>query len=325
MAQQQTGSTGGGPGSFGRRVVTGPHGIESDGPAPRTVDLPGGVGVSEVLWLDGPVRTVADGPDRTDAGFPLEPPPGGASSRIIRMPATGEWLRVEGDDDATPGLHATDTLDLMVVLEGEILLGTADGSETRIRAGETVVQRGTPHRWKVVGGGPCTYWVSMLRPAPGAPPPEPLAPRTGTYGRRVITGGTGMVECPASVGLSVVHDVWRTGGPLRTVDQGGDPDGPWTLDGPPGDVVLRLVEMPPGPPTEAGWHATPTIDIDMVLRGRVGLELDGGITTELGPGDAVVQRGTNHRWWVIGDEPAAWAAIMWTVDPGAGAGPGVGS
>jgi len=28
---------------------------------------------------------------------------------------------------------------------------------------------------------------------------------------------------------------------------------------------------------------------------------------------------------VIGDEPAAWAAIMWTVDPGAGAGPGVGS
>ncbi|MFO1538177.1 MAG: cupin domain-containing protein, partial [Actinomycetota bacterium] len=204
-------------------MVTGPNGIESDGPAPLTVDLPGGVGVSELLWLDGPVRTVADGPDRTDAGFPLEPPPGGASSRIIRMPATGEWLRVAGDDDATPGLHATDTLDLVVVLEGEILLGTADGSETRLRAGETVVQRGAAHRWKVVGDGPCTYWVSMLRPAPGTPPPAPLAPRTGTYGRRVLTGGTGgtggtgRVECPASVGLSVVYDVWRTGGPLRAV------------------------------------------------------------------------------------------------------------
>ncbi|MFO1537420.1 MAG: cupin domain-containing protein, partial [Actinomycetota bacterium] len=129
--------------------------------------------------------------------------------------------------------------------------------------------------------------------------------------------GTGMVECPASVGLSVVYDVWRTGGPLRTVDQGGDPDAPWTLDGPPGDVGLRLVALPPGPPTAAGWHATPTIDSDLVLRGRVGLELDGGVTAELGPGDAVLQRGTNHRWWVIGDEPAAWAAIMWTIDPSA--------
>ena len=84
--------------TFGRRVVTGPDGVVSDGPAPLTIDQPGSFGVTELLWLDGPVRTVADGTDRTHRSFPLEPPPGGASSRIIRMPMTGEWLRVDGDD-----------------------------------------------------------------------------------------------------------------------------------------------------------------------------------------------------------------------------------
>jgi quercetin dioxygenase-like cupin family protein len=297
---------------FARRVVTGPHGVASDGTAPLTVDLPGGIGVTELLWLDCPVRTVADGADRTDGGFPLEPPPGGASSRIIRMPATGEWLRVEGDDDAVPGLHATDTLDLMVVLDGAIVLGTADGSETTVRAGDAVVQRGTAHRWRVDGARPCTYWVTMLRPAPGAAPVA-LAPRAGDLGRRLVTGGDTVVECPASVGVGRVYDVWQTGGPLGAVDQGGDPEGPWALETPAGSVALRLVELPPGPPSEAGWHATDTIDIDVVLAGRLGLELPGGVTVELGPGDSVVQRGTDHRWWAIGDEPVRWAAVMFAL------------
>lgn len=298
---------------FGRRVVTGSDGIASDGPAPLTVDVDGGFGVSELLWLDGPVRTVADGADRTDGGFPLEPPPGGASSRLIRMPNTGEWLRVDGDDDdATPGMHATDTLDLMVVVEGEIVLGTADGSEAVVRAGDAVVQRGTAHRWRVGGDGPCTYWVTMLRPAAGAGSSD-MAPRAGAFGRRLVTGGDGVVECPAAVGIGAVYDVWQTGGPLGAVDQGGDPDGPWALGTPAGSVALRLVQMPPGPPTDGGWHTTPTIDIDLILSGRVAMELDGDITVELGPGDSVVQRGTNHRWWVVGDEPASWAAIMWAL------------
>lgn len=298
--------------TFGRRVVTGPEGVAADGTAPLTVDGAGGFGVSELLWLDGPVRSVADGPDRTDGGFPLDPPPGGSSSRIIRMPPTGEWIRIDGDDDATPGMHATDTQDLMVVLDGEIVLGMPDGSETSVRAGDAVVQRGTAHRWKVVGAAPCTYWVTMLRPLEDAAPVA-LAPRAGEFGRRLVTGGDAVTACPASVGIGAVYDVWQTGGPLASVDQGGDPDGPWSLDLPAGSVALRLVEMPPGPPTEAGWHATPTIDIDVVLSGRLGLELPGGVTVELGPGDAVVQRGTNHRWWAIGDEPVRWAAVMWAL------------
>jgi quercetin dioxygenase-like cupin family protein len=97
---------------------------------------------------------------------------------------------------------------------------------------------------------------------------------------------------------------------LRSVDQGGDPDGPWSLVPQPGGLWFRLVELTPAPPIEQGWHVTPTIDIDVVLRGRVMLELPDGVQTELGPGDVVIQRGTNHRWTALGDEQFAMASVM---------------
>ena len=136
---------------FGRRVVTGPDGVSSDGPAGKTIDVPGGFAVSEVLWLDGAPLDVAAGRDRLDEGFALEPPPGGASARLIRLPATGSWLRVEGDDEDAPGMHTTDTVDFMVVLQGEVVLGMGGGSETTVRAGDYVVQ--TRHPSSLAGRG----------------------------------------------------------------------------------------------------------------------------------------------------------------------------
>ncbi len=48
-----------------RRVVTGHRDGQavflSDGSPPHTVATPDGVRVSELLWLDGPPRTPADG------------------------------------------------------------------------------------------------------------------------------------------------------------------------------------------------------------------------------------------------------------------------
>jgi hypothetical protein len=35
-----------------------------------------------------------------------------------------------------------------------------------------------------------------------------------------------------------------------------------------------------------------------------------GISTVLEPGETVLQRGTNHRWRPIGDEPTMWFAVM---------------
>ena len=311
---------------FVRRVVTGidttgRHVITSDGAAPNTI-VTDTVAVSEVLWLDGPQPSIADDPDKANSGFALEPPPGGASARIIRMPGIpagadpdSTWLRVAGDSESAPGMHATDTLDLMVVLEGSVVMGLEDG-ERVIGPGEFVIQRGTLHRWRPADERGWTYFVAMLRPNVGVSL-EPVNVKPATAGdtpiRRVVTGPS-VVDGGAADSMSspttTITDLWHTGGPLQSVDQGGDPDGPWSLVPPAGGLWFRLVELTPAPASEEGWHATPTVDVDVVLRGRVLLELPDGVQTELGPGDVVIQRGTHHRWTAIGDEQFLMATVM---------------
>ncbi len=53
-----------------------------------------------------------------------------------------------------------------------------------------------------------------------------------------------------------------------------------------------------------GMHTTDTTDFEIVLSGRVVLELDDGAEVTLSPGDTVVQNGTRHRWRNPGTEPA---------------------
>jgi quercetin dioxygenase-like cupin family protein len=304
-----------------RRVVTQvqPDGSEvfvSDGPPPKSISAPNGFGVSEVLWLDGAPSDRDAGRDRDDADFPLEPPAGGASSRIIRFPGGDEWFRVPDDDPAHPGMHTTDTLDLMVVLDGDIVLGLED-EEIELSTGDVVIQRSTNHRWRTPTG--CTYWVTMLRPDPSKTP-APLAWSNDAKSpvRRVVTDGQSAYDGYAPTQLDVpgvtLVDVWHTGGPLAAPTQGGDTRTSFELEPARGGLAMRWFEMPPNQqPTDAGWHRTATIDIDVVLQGRVALELPGDHRTELGPGDVVIQRGTNHRWTSIGDEPSRMAAVMFAV------------
>jgi mannose-6-phosphate isomerase-like protein (cupin superfamily) len=57
-------------------------------------------------------------------------------------------------DPTDPGMHATDTIDFEVVLEGTVVLELDDGAEMTLHAGDTVVQNGTRHRWKNPGNTP---------------------------------------------------------------------------------------------------------------------------------------------------------------------------
>jgi mannose-6-phosphate isomerase-like protein (cupin superfamily) len=326
-----------------RRVVTGHDaegraGFRSDGIPPRTIDAPNGFGVSEVLWLDGAPTSVDDGRDVTDGPFALEPPAGGCSLRVIRMPTSApgapleqQWLRVPGDDDAEPGMHATDTLDFMVVLDGEIVLGTDDG-ERVLGVGDTVVQRGTRHRWRVHGDRPCTYAVCMVRPDPESTGDvSGLGPGgVGQHGpRRVVVtaGGDGSSAVSAdgqapcgfatggNAGVALV-DLWQTGGPCADASQGGDPPAPWALDPQGGGVAFRAIEMGAGnDPGDAGWHATDTIDVDIVVHGQLELALPDCDPVVLGPGDCVVQRGTMHRWRPVGEAGVRYVAVMLPVQP----------
>lgn len=66
-----------------------------------------------------------------------------------------------------------------------------------------------------------------------------------------------------------------------------------------------------------GMHLTPTLDFIVVIEGRVRLILDTD-ERELGPGDVVVQRATNHAWACVGETPALLAAILIDKPPEAG-------
>lgn len=328
-----------------RRIVTG-HDVNgkavfvSDGRPPHTVTSPAGHGLSELLWLDGVPRSPDDGgesPADLHGGFPAD---GAIACRLIRFPGFAPttpvddtWLRVPGDDPAQPGLHRSETLDLMVVLDGHITLGLDDG-EHALGPGDAVIQRGTVHRWRVVGEQPCTFLSVLISLEPPAEQEEPVAllPRpagtTGTHpGRRRLVTGTDpegrsqaspVGDAPALVTDQVgLYDLWQTGGWLRHVEQGGDDDGPWALEPSGRGISLRRVEFAAGhDPGAAGIHTTATIDVDVLLSGRLELALptdpagSAFDTVVLDPGDVVIQRGNAHRWRPVGPDPAAMASVM---------------
>jgi quercetin dioxygenase-like cupin family protein len=315
-----------------RRIVTGHDAdgravIVSDGEPEHTIRA-NGFAMATWLWLDGPASTVDDGGDEPSGGVRLEPPAGGCSVRIIRFPGVaeggGDWIRVEGDDPDEPGMHATDTLDFMMVVEGRIVLGLDDGDH-ELGPGDVVIQRGNRHRWRVASDEPCTYIVCMLRPDPASPPPaEPQQPATSISGRspRRLVAATdadgrsyvladGTPPAALDAGDTRLVELWQTGGALGASDQGGDPEGGWELEPRGGGICFRTVRHPAGfDPGDAGWHTTATIDVDIVLSGQLELSLPDQAPVVLGPGEAVVQRGTHHRWRPVGDEPVEWAALM---------------
>jgi quercetin dioxygenase-like cupin family protein len=326
--------------AWARRVVTGLDAngrsvFRSDATPPKTVDRgEATAGASELLVFPGHPGQADDGGDSAEPGFPLHPPVGGATVRLIRIPppppgASGDerWLRVPTEQPDRPGMHTTDTLDFEVVLDGDIVLGLDDG-EHELHAGDTVVQRGTAHRWRVTGDRPCTYLAVMIRPDPAAADPKVLRPRSGAEDspgslRRLVTGtdaggrSCAEIDGPPAVRLgptgprgATLWDLWQTGGPLRAADQGGDAEG-WELEPAGAGIAFRMVELGAGhDPGPAGWHTTDTIDVDLILSGSMELALPECDPVILEAGSAVIQRATNHRWRPVGDTPVRMASVM---------------
>lgn len=80
----------------------------------------------------------------------------GAAARwyFVKVPPDRE--RLARDDDLPPGvLHESNAVDLVMVVSGEVWL-ELDGVADRIhlRAGDTLVQRGTKHAWHNPGNEP---------------------------------------------------------------------------------------------------------------------------------------------------------------------------
>jgi hypothetical protein len=132
-----------------RRVVTGTRSgreiVVEDGQV-QTVDL-NGVELSSLWKTDGAPSLPNDGTTPTDFDFPG---PGGVWVCTFTVPPR-HTIEYESDllefEGVRPGYHSTDTVDVDVILEGEISLEIEDGSEIALKAGDSLIVNGTGHAW----------------------------------------------------------------------------------------------------------------------------------------------------------------------------------
>ena len=135
-----------------RRVVTGhdQRGVSvfaDDGPVPVVRTAPDGALFYEV-WgtsaMPAPVSAIEPDPtvlsntvlSNTGSAVTVPPAPNGTKIRINEFPP-----------GVVSPMHRTQSVDYGIVLEGEVVL-VLDDSETTLRPGDVVVQRGTAHRWE---------------------------------------------------------------------------------------------------------------------------------------------------------------------------------
>jgi mannose-6-phosphate isomerase-like protein (cupin superfamily) len=144
------------------RVVTGYD--ENGSPAiirqgePATVIHAGRYTTTE-LWVSdrGPIK--AAGTDAAAREWGLEPPPGGACFRIVEIAPGSEGdgtdhdggaggAAVDAGHEGFQDAHATDTLDYVTILRGQVTL-VVGGAEVTLGPGDSVVQQpGVPHDWQ---------------------------------------------------------------------------------------------------------------------------------------------------------------------------------
>jgi quercetin dioxygenase-like cupin family protein len=72
--------------------------------------------------------------------------------------------------------------------------------------------------------------------------------------------------------------------------------------------VIRIVDMLPG--KESPMHRTNSIDYGIVMKGEIELELEDGAKRTVREGGIIVQRGTNHLWRNVTDQPTRIAFVL---------------
>ena len=143
-------------------------------------------------------------------------------------------------------------------------------------------------------------------------------------GRSVIASDTEVPSLGFGTRGGSLYPTWGRDEVAQYPDDGEQPR--WSSPWPPiGGCRLTVFELPPGDSQEfdqfildtvgpfadndrPGMHSSPTLDFDIVLQGRVGLELDEEEVI-LSPGDIVVQNGTVHRWHNRGSTTAQIVAV----------------
>lgn len=167
-----------------RRVVTG-HASDGSAVVASDADVPPTASALmpgyrfDLLWS---IETTPVFPDdgRPGPHGPYFPPVGGLRFLQFTIPATREppapgtdLAAARADAEArlpgllgtmepdNPGMHRSDTIDFVYVVEGEIWLELDAGRQVLLRAGDAAVQNGTRHAWRNRSGRPCRLLVVM--------------------------------------------------------------------------------------------------------------------------------------------------------------------
>ncbi len=115
------------------------------------------------------------GPDRPVLGprkghvqvrwFVINPLPAGVAKADLDAATRARFAEFDGaqhivDQTRHPAMHKTRSLDIICLLKGEASL-VLDAGETRLTAGQVVIQRGTNHAWQA-HGGPALFLAVLI-------------------------------------------------------------------------------------------------------------------------------------------------------------------
>jgi quercetin dioxygenase-like cupin family protein len=126
-----------------RRVVTG---LNAEGKSCVVIDgpVPAGDYAAALIW-----RTAALPADNSGNEDPVAP------YTLEMLHPTGSAFTIcEFKPGTDGGYHATDTIDYLVILKGEVTLLLENG-EAALKPGDFVVDRGTVHGWRNTGSESC--------------------------------------------------------------------------------------------------------------------------------------------------------------------------
>lgn len=101
------------------------------------------------LWVTDRTPPAAAGSDTSTRQWELEPPPGGTCFRIVEIaPGENAAEPLDAGHEGFQDAHATDTLDYVTVISGQVTLLVGD-EEVTLGPGDSVVQQpGVPHDWQ---------------------------------------------------------------------------------------------------------------------------------------------------------------------------------
>jgi hypothetical protein len=154
------------------RVVTGfdeqgKPGVLRQGASPTVIEA--GRYTTTELWVSDRAPFTVTAEDHATREWALEPPPGGACFRIVELapdeaPAEAAEEDLDSGHEEFQGAHATQTLDYVTILRGEITLVVGD-TEVMLHPGDSVVQQpGVPHDWQNRSAEPSVLVGVLLSP-----------------------------------------------------------------------------------------------------------------------------------------------------------------